>query len=343
MLLTPSGRFQCGVKICLSISSFHPKNWQPSWSSKDKTINRHFNLNKKITYCLLSWLCMFLYLFSCLFLVRTVLTALVAFFDTPGGGAIGSLDHSSIERKLLADSSGSWKCSLCNLTNDEILPPMTDEQLKQNESLPTPPTPIAGSISIPNSPAPTKLELSSTADQQSTVEPLPLSNSTSSSPQFSSSSFTSSSISSSSSSSSPTTSILPNNSLDLSSNEIQHSLLDSFIDENNNDDDDNQTSLRRRTNQISNNENTTERQQQRENITAETSSAQQSQNHQSLTTTSTTTQSTSASSSTQSKVDSLSFATVAIAMLIFCILMRKLFSAMNKQQNYFSAFTSSQD
>jgi ubiquitin-conjugating enzyme E2 J1 len=29
----PSGRFAVNEKICLSISSFHPKNWQPSWSS----------------------------------------------------------------------------------------------------------------------------------------------------------------------------------------------------------------------------------------------------------------------------------------------------------------------
>ena len=55
MLLTPNGRFETGVKICLSISSHHPEHWQPSWS------------------------------------VRTALTALVAFLPSPGGGAIGSL------------------------------------------------------------------------------------------------------------------------------------------------------------------------------------------------------------------------------------------------------------
>jgi hypothetical protein len=27
MMLTPSGRFETNKKICLSISSFHPKNW----------------------------------------------------------------------------------------------------------------------------------------------------------------------------------------------------------------------------------------------------------------------------------------------------------------------------
>lgn len=55
MMLTPNGRFQTGVKICLSISSHHPEHWQPSWS------------------------------------VRTALTALIAFMPTPGQGALGSL------------------------------------------------------------------------------------------------------------------------------------------------------------------------------------------------------------------------------------------------------------
>lgn len=55
MMLSPSGRFETGVKICLSISSHHPEQWQPSWS------------------------------------VRTALTALMAFMPTPGAGALGSL------------------------------------------------------------------------------------------------------------------------------------------------------------------------------------------------------------------------------------------------------------
>lgn len=55
LMLTPNGRFETNTKICLSISSHHPEHWQPSWS------------------------------------VRTALTALIAFFPTPGNGAIGSL------------------------------------------------------------------------------------------------------------------------------------------------------------------------------------------------------------------------------------------------------------
>lgn len=55
VMLTPSGRFEVGKKICLSISERHPEHWQPSWS------------------------------------MRTALIALVAFLPSKGKGAIGSL------------------------------------------------------------------------------------------------------------------------------------------------------------------------------------------------------------------------------------------------------------
>lgn len=71
MMLTPNGRFETGVKICLSISSHHPEHWQPSWS------------------------------------MRTALTALIAFMPTPGQGALGSLDFSKEERRALAAASPS--------------------------------------------------------------------------------------------------------------------------------------------------------------------------------------------------------------------------------------------
>lgn len=31
-MLTPSGRFQPGMRLCLSISDYHPKSWNPAWS-----------------------------------------------------------------------------------------------------------------------------------------------------------------------------------------------------------------------------------------------------------------------------------------------------------------------
>lgn len=61
-----SGRFETNTKICLSISSFHPEQWQPSWS------------------------------------MRTALTALIAFFPSPSKGAVGSQEASDSERAKLA-------------------------------------------------------------------------------------------------------------------------------------------------------------------------------------------------------------------------------------------------
>jgi len=68
-MLTRSGRFATGTKICLSISQFHEELWSPSWS------------------------------------VRTALVALAAFMPTPGGGAIGALDWAPAERRALAAAS----------------------------------------------------------------------------------------------------------------------------------------------------------------------------------------------------------------------------------------------
>lgn len=31
VLLTPSGRFQPGAKICMSITAFHQESWNPAW------------------------------------------------------------------------------------------------------------------------------------------------------------------------------------------------------------------------------------------------------------------------------------------------------------------------
>ena len=55
-MLTRSGRFETGVRICLSISSFHADLWSPSWS------------------------------------VRSALLALAAFMPSPGAGAVGAIE-----------------------------------------------------------------------------------------------------------------------------------------------------------------------------------------------------------------------------------------------------------
>lgn len=68
-MLTPSGRFEINTKICLSISSYHPESWQPSWS------------------------------------VESALVALIAFMQTEGGGAIGSMDCPKEDRRAMAAES----------------------------------------------------------------------------------------------------------------------------------------------------------------------------------------------------------------------------------------------
>jgi ubiquitin-conjugating enzyme E2 J1 len=88
MLLTPSGRFETGRKICVSVTSFHPEQWQPSWG------------------------------------VRLLLTALRAFMITEAKGAIGGIDDCSDSRRAqMAIESRSWSCPSCNKSNSEILTP----------------------------------------------------------------------------------------------------------------------------------------------------------------------------------------------------------------------------
>jgi ubiquitin-conjugating enzyme E2 J1 len=90
MLLTPNGRFETRKKICLSISDFHPEQWQPAWG------------------------------------VRTIMTALVAFFPTPADGAIGGLDHTDEERAGLATRSLCWSCDACGACMRTALAPAAE-------------------------------------------------------------------------------------------------------------------------------------------------------------------------------------------------------------------------
>lgn len=83
ILLTPNGRFELGRKICLSISNFHPEQWQPAWG------------------------------------IRTVLIAVRALLPTPCVGALGSLDFPKDERRRLAKKSRSWRCDSCVMRMDE--------------------------------------------------------------------------------------------------------------------------------------------------------------------------------------------------------------------------------
>nr|XP_054753735.1 LOW QUALITY PROTEIN: ubiquitin-conjugating enzyme E2 J1-like [Lytechinus pictus] len=71
--LDPTGRFEVGTKICLSISGHHPETWQPSWS------------------------------------IQTVMLAIIGFMPTKGEGAIGSLDYTPDEKKCLPEPQIQFK------------------------------------------------------------------------------------------------------------------------------------------------------------------------------------------------------------------------------------------
>ncbi|EEY53409.1 ubiquitin-conjugating enzyme E2, putative [Phytophthora infestans T30-4] len=90
MLLTPNGRFEVKKKICLSISAYHPEEWQPAWG------------------------------------VRLILEALISFMPTKGEGAIGALDFPAEERRRLAKLSVDYKCETCGRVAD-LLPELESE------------------------------------------------------------------------------------------------------------------------------------------------------------------------------------------------------------------------
>lgn len=94
--LTPNGRFETNKKICLSISGHHPESWQPSWS------------------------------------IRTALLAIIGFMPTHSSGAIGALDYTPEERKILAKKSRDWKCPICGDISNILLPPNTSTESKQD-------------------------------------------------------------------------------------------------------------------------------------------------------------------------------------------------------------------
>ena len=70
-MLTPSGRFEVGAKICTSFTAFHPESWVP------------------------------IYTFS------TIVVSFVSFMTDEDGAGIGSIRSSpDVRRKLAADSAG---------------------------------------------------------------------------------------------------------------------------------------------------------------------------------------------------------------------------------------------
>jgi ubiquitin-conjugating enzyme E2 J1 len=125
-LLNASGRFEVGKKICLSVSAHHPEHWQPAWD------------------------------------VRTIITALIAFFPSKAEGALAGLDYPDGERRALAAASRGWRCARCDLCMADALP-LADTDAAAS-TLPPPPaelrfahegpgTPGAASAASPGAPA----------------------------------------------------------------------------------------------------------------------------------------------------------------------------------------------
>ncbi|ORZ11829.1 ubiquitin-conjugating enzyme/RWD-like protein [Absidia repens] len=104
IFLTPNGRFELNAKVCLSITDHHPEFWQPAWG------------------------------------IRTVLLAVMGFFPTSAQGAVGGLDYPKEERQKLAKLSKNWKCTVCQVKNDDFIMPGDDTTnrppVHTNEELP---------------------------------------------------------------------------------------------------------------------------------------------------------------------------------------------------------------
>jgi len=95
--LTPNGRFELGKKICLSITGYHPETWLPAWG------------------------------------IRTALIALISFMTTEGKDAVGALDYTPEERRILAKKSHSWHCPQCGCKNcEQLLPIPKKEEIKKD-------------------------------------------------------------------------------------------------------------------------------------------------------------------------------------------------------------------
>ncbi|CAL4086118.1 unnamed protein product, partial [Meganyctiphanes norvegica] len=83
-MFTPSGRFETNTAICLSMSSFHPESWNPSWT------------------------------------VGTILTGLLSFMMEDAAGAVGTVQSSEEEKKRMARQSLNY--NLNNTQFVELFP-----------------------------------------------------------------------------------------------------------------------------------------------------------------------------------------------------------------------------
>lgn len=91
-MFTPSGRFKPGMRLCLSISDYHPKTWNPAWS------------------------------------VSTILTGLLSFMVSDESTA-GSISSSKETRIKLSKASRSYNSSL-NAAFIEQFPEIVEDNKK---------------------------------------------------------------------------------------------------------------------------------------------------------------------------------------------------------------------
>lgn len=75
IMLTPSGRFEVGKKICLTYSSYHPETWNPMW------------------------------------MISTMMPGLVSFMNT-NEKTVGSIETSDEEKKAIATNSKQYVLSI---------------------------------------------------------------------------------------------------------------------------------------------------------------------------------------------------------------------------------------
>lgn len=88
IMITPSGRFKCNTRLCLSISDFHPDTWNPAWS------------------------------------VGTILTGLLSFM-VEDSATLGSIETSHFMKRQLAAQSGTF--NLQDQTFCDLFPEISAE------------------------------------------------------------------------------------------------------------------------------------------------------------------------------------------------------------------------
>jgi ubiquitin-protein ligase len=156
VLLTPNGRFELNKKICVSITSYHPENWNPTFN------------------------------------IVTVLSALREFMSTPGNNAIGAIEYAEDVRRRMSAESVHYECPYCKQTNVQhretmkAVPPGNQTPMRVEPTPPVTPVPVSQAhppITPPAVPLPRPAEgddlpeppiVPAAAEHQDDVPPLPV-------------------------------------------------------------------------------------------------------------------------------------------------------------------------